>query len=339
MSNEINDLDLVRTHSGSTLVNLCLTGTPNGGWEFGTVSNVIGDHSTGKTLIAIKSCQLASELIDKCDVHYVDVERSIRSTERLKKLNIDPDSIGLVTSVTTIEDFEKFFSTYIKSRKIGDGKKAFIVLDSYDSLSSEDEEVSKAGYGTERTRKLSQFFRKYTDDIRDLNIHLQIISQVRENLNANLYEPKKVRTGGKSLGHNVASEMWISHKKKLKDATSDLQYGDVIKCKVTKSRLAKPNRDADVCVLYDKGVDDTRSMLLWIKNRKNELVNSKGAWWYINDDEDKKGYHLDDIIRHIEGGGLYKDLVNEVSKAWVEGEEVLEEKTSSNRKDILELLK
>ena len=333
---------LERSHSGSTLINLCLTGTSHEAWEYGTISNVIGDKSTGKTLLALESCNYAS-LDNNCDVIFIDVERSVRSEERLKQIGIDlsVSDINFITDVSTIEDFEKFIEKYLKTRKHGDGKKAFIVLDSYDGLTSETEETNKAGYGTERTKMLSKFFRKFTDDLRDMNIHLQIISQVRENLNATMYQPQKIRTGGKSLGHAVASEMWITQKSQLK-SSDDLTYGIEVNCNVTKSRLAKPNRKVNVHIIYDRGLDDVRSCVLWLKDVSNDFVKLEGAWWSLlykkeGAKKESKKFRFDDLVRHIEQEGLYPNLVDEVEKQWSNREVNLEEKVSKGRVSKMDL--
>ena len=45
-------------NSGSTLLNLALTGQEDNGWKLGAVSNIIGDRSSGKTLLAIEAATL-----------------------------------------------------------------------------------------------------------------------------------------------------------------------------------------------------------------------------------------------------------------------------------------
>ena len=41
--------------SGSTLLNLALTRKADGGWPVGRISNVVGDSSTGKTMLATEA--------------------------------------------------------------------------------------------------------------------------------------------------------------------------------------------------------------------------------------------------------------------------------------------
>ena len=134
--------------SGSTLLNLALTGLPNGGWPVGRISNVIGDSSTGKTMLATEA---AMSLLDnspkgvKPRVVYYETEAAF-DMDYAAKLGLDTKRVEFLQG-RTIENFkddvEKVLDEMIK-----DGKgRGLIILDSLDSISSDDE--LKAGIAGE----------------------------------------------------------------------------------------------------------------------------------------------------------------------------------------------
>src|SRR5580698_6467968 len=60
--------------TGSTLLNLAAVGAATPGWAIGRVINIVGDKSTGKTLLAIEACANFAALFGGAAIRYAEVE-------------------------------------------------------------------------------------------------------------------------------------------------------------------------------------------------------------------------------------------------------------------------
>ena len=66
------------------------------------------------------------------------------------------------------------------------------------------------------------------------------------------YYPTKEMSGGSGLKYSASTIVMLS-KKKEKDGTEVV--GNIIKAKMTKSRLSRENKEVEVLLTYDKGLD------------------------------------------------------------------------------------
>ena len=121
--------------TGNTLLNLALSDTPDGGYGVGKMVNLIGDSSSGKTILALTmlaECNINPKFKDY-DLIFDDVENA---------LEIDIESLFgrslakriKFRSSNTIEDW--YGSIY---NQIVSGIPFISVLDSFDALTSRDE--------------------------------------------------------------------------------------------------------------------------------------------------------------------------------------------------------
>lgn len=68
----------------------------------------------------------------------------------------------------------------------------------------------------------------------------------------NSYVPTKEMSGGSGLKYTASTIIYLS-KKKEKDGTEVI--GNIVKARLYKSRLTKENKDVEVKITYDKGLD------------------------------------------------------------------------------------
>jgi len=322
--------------SGSTLFNLMCSDKTKGSFALGTMVNVIGDTSSGKSMLAL------TLLAEVCKYKrfaehrlcYCDVEAALSfNIPRLFGRKLDQRLE--FPEVETIQDFHSdFFETL-------DGDNPCIyILDSFDALTSSEEldrsqktiaakKKGKEGpgsYGQEKTRGLSGILRQIVRKIRSTDSLLIIISQVRQNFNAGFYGAKYVRTGGQSLGHYASHEVWLGARGKLK--RNERVIGRITSPKATKNRLTGKVREVEFPIYYDYGIDDIGSCIDFLvrekfwKKKGNKIIASGLNFIGLQAK----------LIKHIEQKQLERNLKRLVGQCWNK----IEMNLKLNRKDKYE---
>lgn len=249
--------------SGSTLLDLMNAG----GWALGRVVNIVGDSSTGKTLLAIEAAANFARLYSSTAIRYVETEAAFDESYAVK-LGLPPD-IQRVQDVRTVEDFYEDLSGFLKSL---DGNAGLYCLDSIDALSSQAEasrQISdKSTYATEKAKVLSEVFRRIVVDIAAKNCCLFLISQTRDQIGG-LFAGK-TRSGGRSLDFYSTQIIWLHEiKKEIREVSGvERTIGVRVRAQNKKNKVGNPFRQADVILLYGYGLDDELSNIEWLKRNK-----------------------------------------------------------------------
>ena len=260
------------TSSGADILDLAL----GGGVPWGKIINIVGDKSTGKTLIV---CELIYRAIQKYKEtltwKYDDSEAGFSfDTKAIWGFEL-PDEDN---NSETVEDF---ISNVRKSLDghLGTNNKFIYVLDSLDGLSSEAEikraadreaardsgKEEKGSYKMEKAKLLSEFFRLLKSDIKDSNCLLIIISQIRDKIGVT-FGKKTTRTGGRALDFYASQVIELAEVEKLDETVegNSRKTGVSIRANVTKNKVGKPFRQADFKILFDLGIDNVDSNLCFL---------------------------------------------------------------------------
>lgn len=331
--------------SGSTLLNCACTDSPHGAFQQGKFVNIVGDSSSGKTLLALTLFAEAN-LDEKYDNYlfvYDDVEfgcefdkEKICGKEAAKRIQPPAkDKEGEDDPSGTVQDF------HYNIRKLLKGDKPFIyILDSYDALDTEEDEKkleeqmkakeegkqAKGSYGTSKAIGSSSLFRNIKKALKKTNSILIVISQTRTNINAGLFSPSKTRSGGKALDFYATHIMWMAIIKPIDIERNKIkrQIGVETKVNVTKNRLTGKKRAIDFTIYYDLGIDDIKANIKflldvkWWSKKKQKIVAEE-----LGLVETEKV-----LIREIEKNNLESKLRDIVGEAWKE----VEESVKLNRK-------
>jgi len=314
--------------SGSTMLNLACSDCSNGAFVPGTMVNLIGDKSAGKTMLyhtMLAEVARRKRFSDYRLIHR-DIEagvvwdvESLFGSKMAKRMEND-------VKIETIEDFKKDIKECL-----AEGRPFIYGLDSYDSLSSEEEEKKKAeketGYsGAKKTKEFGALLRGIVRELKKTGSLLVVISQVRENLDAGLYGQRFYRTGGKSLGHHCSHEVWLFKGMKLKREVQKRKraVGIVSMPCVEKNRLTGKARKTEFPIYYDYGIDDISSMVNFLI--QEGFWKKKGSL-YTSSLLGIKGSKTE-IIDQIEKENLEKELRKETELAWKE----IEDSMKLNRK-------
>jgi RecA/RadA recombinase len=321
--------DLVPT--GVTELNCACSDNPFGGYRLGTLVNLIGQYSAGKTVSALTTlAQVANTprfndhrliLDDAEHANDFDIEK-LFGTKLADRLELDIKSHSVQDYYGNMLDV------------IGDGTPWIYVLDSYDSLKDSDEDAkaekefskkkkkkaegeadtkTKGSFHTGKARIFKRILNHVKGDMN--NCLLMVISQVIQNMDRqNKFQPKFTKTGGEALKHMTFHEVWLSYGDKIKDTTTKLQIGRWTKCQVTKNKLTGKKRNATWPVYDQIGIDDIASSI-------NYLVRS--GWWpkvtsqTINAKELELRATKEKLIQHIESSKeVQKTLKQSVGRCW-----------------------
>jgi RecA/RadA recombinase len=317
----MKDGELKFIHSGASMLNMMLTGHPLLGWPLGRISNIIGDKSTGKTLLAIEAATLFLENPPKGITDPVVVYHETEAAFDVgyaEMLGMPVDRVEF-EDADTVEEFHELVMKKCNESKRGRGY--FYVLDSLDSLSSQAEMDRDVGddktYKTEKQRAMGEMFRKQVREMQAANLHLMIISQIRENITSIPFAPKWRRSGGKALDFYASHVIWLAEVAKHK--TRDWVYGIGVRAKCTKNKVARPYRQVDFPIIFEYGLDDITAMFNFLNDKalpkSIRYERKKGAIWEtpFTDTAAK----LEELVTLIEDDPeLYKQLVRRAYAGW-----------------------
>ena len=233
-----NSDDLIPT--GSTLLNLALSDTPNGGYRKGTMVNIIGGPSSGKSLMALT---MYAEIVNSN--RFNDYELIYDETEAamffdLSAFGENINRVRFDVRSRTIQDWSENLMTLFNLGKKDKRKKdvelqpIIHVTDSFDALSTdsdlEDMRPQKGGYRTEKPIVASVTFPKLCQAMEASKSLLLIISQTRSSLA--MFGNSESRSGGKALDFYESQEIWLRKstpiKQTIKRSGKDVIVGNNI---------------------------------------------------------------------------------------------------------------
>lgn len=248
-----------------------------------------------------------------CDAEFtLDFERA-----ELFGLNVGKDFHYF--NVTCIEDlFDGVLSKALKGRK-SDSMPGAMAVDSLSALPSKTEleaGLSDTGYGMTRAKQMSAAFRKYLWSLNQANLALIFVDQTRDDP-ANRFSKYTV-SGGKALKFYASTRVLLEPKSVIMNKAKK-PVGVSIAFTVTKNKIAPPFREGIFRLLFDIGIDDVATNLMWL--RENSAVDDdddkdKGAWYTVADQ--RFGPGLTKACQKIEEEGLEDYLIAEVERVWHE---------------------
>jgi protein RecA len=246
--------------SGCKLLDCAL----GGGWAKRQVINIVGDSSTGKTLLAIEICTNFAHKFPTGKIRYRDREEafdvgyavSVGLPEERVDFG-DPD-------VETVEALERDIIQFADSLK--DGEPGLYIADSLDAFTDEQEkkrdEDGKGSFGTGKAKQMSALFRKSVGKMAKKDVTLVIISQVRDNIGVSFGE-KHTRSGGRALQFYSYQVVWLANLGKIKVTRRGIErtVGVNIKANPKKNKAGPPFREVEFPIYFNFGVDDVRAGL------------------------------------------------------------------------------
>jgi len=174
------------------------------------------------------------------------------------------------------------------------------------------------GYHTEKARMNSAALRKWLGQMADADFTFICVDQARINIGARFGDPE-IQGGGGVAPSLYASVRVLMHDRGAVKDRKGVVVGRLFRFKVDKNKVAPPFRQGILRVLFDYGIDDVGSNLLWLRDTYKRL-DDKGPFrigrWRSKSEDDVRG--LKQAIDYVEGNNLEALLRHEVAELWAE---------------------
>jgi len=293
------DKDMEFFSTGCGLIDEAL----GGGWVLGRVSNVVGDKSAGKTLLAMESCANFALTYPDGMIRYAESESAF-DVKYAQAMGAPVERIEFngKNPMRTVEDL---YTDLLRCLEAWKGKPGLYIIDSLDALSDEaemDREFDEGSFGGTKPKAIGKLFRMLVERIEEQRVHLMVISQLRDKLGVTFGETK-TRSGGKALDYYATHIMWLAEKSKIKRKIGEVEriVGVEVQAFVKKNKIGLPFRKADYSVLYGYGVDDLLAMAEWaFEVKRDEQMKELGF--------SKNGYKVRITNIRNKGGQEAKDM-------------------------------
>jgi len=241
-------------NTGSYCFNALLSGSLYGGLPDNKITALAGESATGKTFFALGIVHKFLSDNPNANVLYFDTEYAITS-DMVRERGIDPKRIAIIP-VGTVEEFRHQVLSVVNSygeQKKSEKKPLLIVLDSLGMLSTLKEVTDTADGKTTRDMTRAQIvkstFRTLTLKLGQVGIPMILTNHTYDVIGSMF--PQKEMGGGSGLKYAASTIIYLS-KKKVKEGTDVI--GNIVHCKLYKSRITKENSMVDVMLNYDTGL-------------------------------------------------------------------------------------
>jgi len=257
-----------------------------GGVPVGRMTEIYGDTSTGKTLLAEHIIAQTQAIGGTAAL--LDTETAI-DADVAKVVGINLDTL-IYTNPETVEDVYADIQELLEAKRDVDPKGLMtIVWDSVAATSSEEEieKIRKEGLGAHtmatHARLISTMMRVMKQEVARDRIALIMLNQTRQNIGV-MFGDKMSTFGGRAIGYYSSVRLELALRGHIKDRGSVI--GIEVRAYVAKSKVAPPFGKCVFPILFNVGIDEPGAMLNWLKDEK--IAVTRGAWTYLTLDGGKE---------------------------------------------------
>lgn len=251
-----------------------------GGIPVGRLTEVYGDTSTGKSLLAAhilaetQRCGGVAVLLDS---------ETATSCEIMEAVGVDSDEVLYSCPGTDEEVYEDIRQAIDARNEVAKDALMTIVWDSVAATSSdtEVEKVRKEGLGgssvATHARLISLMCRVLPREVAKQRIALVFINQTRENIGV-MFGDKMSTFGGRAIGYYATVRLEMAKRSTLTD-DNDNPVGIDVRCYVAKSKVGVPFGQCRFPIMFGQGIDKVGAVHNFIKDKK--LAEMKGSWYNL----------------------------------------------------------
>ena len=267
-------LDIDNVSTGSLGLDIALG---IGGLPYGRICEIYGPESSGKTTLTLRD--LAQAQKDGKTCAFIDAEHALDPIYA-EKLGVNIDEL-IVSQPDTGEQALEICDMLTRS-----GAVDVVVIDSVAALVPKAEiegDIGDSHVGL-AARMMSQAMRKLTGNIKNNNVLVIFINQIRMKIGVMFGSPETT-TGGNALKFYSSVRLDIRRIGAVKDG--DEVIGNETRVKVVKNKVAPPFKQAEFQIMYGKGIYRMGEVIdLGVKQG---IVDKSGAWYAYKGDKIGQG--------------------------------------------------
>ena len=293
--------------TGSYSFNALLSGSIYGGLPGNRITAIAGEAATGKTFFALGVIKHFLDKDKNSGVIFFESENAV-SKEMIENRGVDSTRV-VVVPVSTVQEFRsqsiKILDKYLEQEE-NDRQPLMFVLDSLGMLSTtkemEDTAEGKETRDMTRAQIVKSTFRVLTLKLGQANVPLLMTNHTYDVIGSMF--PQKEMGGGSGLKYAASTIIYLG---KRKEKLGTEVIGNIIHCKIYKSRITKENAKVDVKLTYKHGLDKHYGLLELgeeagifkkVSTRFQMPDGSKVFGKQINDNPDK--YFTKEILKKID---------------------------------------
>lgn len=248
-----------------------------GGLPRGRIIEIYGPESSGKTTLAQ---HVAAEVQKRGGIAaIVDAEHAM-DPDYARVLGVNVDEL-LISQPDTGEQALEITEQLVRS-----GAVDLVIIDSVAALVPKAEIEGEMGDSLPglQARLMSQALRKLTAIVSKTNTIVIFINQLRQKIGV-MYGNPETTTGGNALKFYASVRLDIRKIETLKK--DSVEYGNRVKVKIVKNKVAPPFRIAEFDIIYGKGINSAGCVLDMAVEL--EIVKKSGTWFSYKDERIGQG--------------------------------------------------
>ena len=249
-----------------------------GGYPKGRIIEIYGPESSGKTTLALHAIAECQKEGGRCA--FIDAENAIDPVYA-RNLGVDIDEL-ILSQPDSGEQALEITEVLIKSGAID-----LVVIDSVAALVPQaelDGEMGDASVGLQ-ARLMSKAMRKLAGVMNRSNCTAIFINQLREKVGIMFGNPETT-PGGRALKFYSSVRLDVRKGEVLKNGQD--AYGNVVKIKVVKNKVAPPFKTATVNMIYGEGISHLDEVINLAV--ENDIIEKSGAWFSYKGDKIGQGF-------------------------------------------------
>ncbi|GAB1408946.1 recombinase RecA [Desulfovibrionales bacterium] len=239
-----------------------------GGIPRGRVTEIFGPESSGKTTQALHIIAEAQKLGGVAA--FIDAEHAL-DINYARRLGVNTEEL-LISQPDYGEQALEIADMLVRS-----GAVDIVVVDSVAALIPQaelDGNMGETQVGGQ-ARLMSHAMRKLTGTIHKSKTALVFINQLRMKIGMTGYGSPETTTGGNALKFYSSVRLDVRRIQTLKD--KEESYGNRVRVKVAKNKMAPPFREAEYDILFGTGISRVGELLdLGVEQG---IVDKSGAWY------------------------------------------------------------